>query len=69
MVKGLRASLAQLGMTNVTISPPIVNRAELLQAADQQQGSLLLVGRSCPLLDDAALESLVEDLDCPIGIV
>jgi nucleotide-binding universal stress UspA family protein len=69
LVGGLHAALDSSNMSNVAISPPIVSDNELLHTANQRQGSLLLIGRSCPLLNEATLESLVENLDCPIGIV
>jgi nucleotide-binding universal stress UspA family protein len=69
LVAELHAALDASEMSNSGISPPIVSVEELLHAANQRQGSLLLISRSCPLLDEPTLESLVENLDCPIGVV
>jgi nucleotide-binding universal stress UspA family protein len=69
LVGGLHAALDSFNVTNVGISPPIVSHEELMHTANQRQGSLLLISRSCPLLNEENLQSLVENLDCPIGVV
>jgi hypothetical protein len=68
-VSHLHAALDSVEMSQAAISPPIVSAEELLHVANQRQGSLLVISRSCPLLNESTLESLVENLDCPIGVV
>lgn len=43
--------------------------AELVREARRRQVQLVLMGRHCPLLDPAALELLVEELECPLALV
>lgn len=46
-----------------------MDAAALIAAARSRSAALLLVNRDSPLLDDASINTLVEQLDCPVGFV
>ncbi len=56
---------SQATRLQVTLLPqPITNLPSLIQTVRKQRPELVLLSRECPLLDDEAIESLVDQLDC-----
>ena len=41
----------------------------LIREANAQRAALVLMSRDCPLLDEVAMQSLIENLDCSIVLV
>jgi nucleotide-binding universal stress UspA family protein len=54
-----------------TCGPPLVFQCatELVELARRAQSHLVLISRQHPLLDEAVLERLVNELDCPVALV
>jgi hypothetical protein len=55
----------------VTCGPPLVFHcaAELVEVARRAQSQLVLISRQHPLIDEAGLELLVNELDCPVALI
>jgi len=61
--------LCQQELAHTLLPHPIVTSSSLVHAARQQRTDLVMVGRTCHLLDESTLESLVEQLDCCLVLV
>ena len=61
--------LAASGVDASAYLTPVGDEAALLAAVRDVDAKLLLIGQASDLLDEAAIDTLVEDLECPVGIV
>jgi K+-sensing histidine kinase KdpD len=65
----VRQELADCGVDVHVPLGPIESVAALVQSARAQRAALVLVSRECRLLDEVAVQSLLENLDCSIVLV
>ncbi len=62
--------LLRLTELPITLLPqPVSTTATLIRSVRTQRPSLLVLSRECPLLSEATLESLVDELDCSTVLV
>ncbi len=47
----------------------ITSGGQLVDTVRRRRAKLLLLSRDCSLLDEATIEQLVDDADCPVGLV
>ena len=65
----MRDELADCGVdVNVPLGP-IDSVAALVQSAQAQRAALVLLSRECRLLDEVAVQTLLENLDCSFVLV
>ena len=65
----VRDELADCGVEVTVPLGPIESIAALVQSARAQRAALVLVSRACRLLDEVAVQTLLENLDCSIVFV
>lgn len=65
----IRDELADLDVSLNIPLRPVNSVAALAQAARAHQAALMLASRACRLLDEAAVQTLLDNLDCSIVLV
>ncbi len=62
-------ALCERELPHTLLPNPVVTPQALIRAAREQHPGLLVLNRDCEILNEAALEQMVEELNCPIVLV